>query len=181
MQRNTRLGIRFVGLPNPNASCNRSASLKDRWANLLKQVLGHVLGRRIVRQNEQATGRDDLQGCNRVVVVLADQKTVIPVLVNPPLAAGLEVRKVDHSTNGILGLASDKEITNVVVPVEILALATMAVQAVTGAKLDASHDRQVHKNAFPLFVGEFIGEKNSGTLEFRVFSMTIDVPLSLFQ
>jgi hypothetical protein len=67
------------------------------------------------------------------------------------------------------------------VPVEILALATMAVQAVTGAKLDASHDRQVHKNAFPLFVGEFIGDKNSGTLEFRVFPMTIDVPLSLFQ
>jgi hypothetical protein len=31
------------------------------------------------------------------------------------------------------------------VPVEILALATMAVQAVTGAKLDASHNRQVHK------------------------------------
>jgi hypothetical protein len=66
---------------------------------------------------------------------------MIPVLVNPTFAPGLKVRKVDHPANRILGFTGDKEITHVIVPVKILALATMVVQAVTGAKLDATHDR----------------------------------------
>jgi hypothetical protein len=63
------------------------------------------------------------------------------MLINPALHAVLEVRKVDDSAYGIHLLAGHKNISHVVVTVEMFALAAVLVQAMTCTKLDAAHYR----------------------------------------
>ena len=63
------------------------------------------------------------------------------MLIDPAFAACFEIREVNHAAHGVLRVACDEKIANVIVSVEVLALATMAIEAMSCTELDATHDR----------------------------------------
>lgn len=69
------------------------------------------------------------------------------MLIDPTLATRFQVGKVDHPSDGVLGVTGDKEIADIIVPVKILALATMAIESVPGAEFNATHDGKAHCNS----------------------------------
>ena len=76
---------------------------------------------------------------------MRDQETVVPILIEPTLAPGFQLGKIHHPPDGVLGISGDKKIADIVVPVKVLALATVLVKSVPRTKLDAAHDRQTHR------------------------------------
>ena len=76
---------------------------------------------------------------------MAYQEAVIPMLVDPTLAASLQVGEVHHSADRILSIARHKKITHVIVPMKVLALPTVLMQPMPRTKLDPSHYRQRHR------------------------------------
>ncbi len=138
-------GVRLFGFPNPYAGGSTSRSVKDLWAGFLKQILGHVLRSRIVRQDKQSAGLDHAQGFDRIRVFVRDEKTVVPMLIQPPFATSLEIRKIQNSSDRVLRFTRYEEIANVIVAVKMLALAPVFVQPMACAKMDAPHDCQTHE------------------------------------
>lgn len=75
---------------------------------------------------------------------MAHEKAVIPVLVDPAFASGFEVSKIHDATDGVLRVAGDEKVANIVVAVKVLALASVLVESVSSAELDPPHDGQGH-------------------------------------
>lgn len=75
---------------------------------------------------------------------MAHEEAVVPVFVDPAFASGFEVGEVHDATHGVLSVASDEKVADVVVAVEVLAFASMLVESVSSAELDPSHDGQGH-------------------------------------
>lgn len=76
---------------------------------------------------------------------MAYQKTVIPMLVDPTLATSLQIGEVHHSAHCVLRITSHKEITHVIVTMEVLTLPTVLMQPMPRTKLDPSHYCQRHR------------------------------------
>ena len=75
---------------------------------------------------------------------MAHEEAVVPMFVDPAFASGFEVGEVHDATHGVLSVAGDEKVADVVVAVEVLAFASMLVESVSSAELDPSHDGQGH-------------------------------------
>jgi hypothetical protein len=53
---------------------------------------------------------------------------------------GLQSRKIDNPADAILLITGDKKVGNIVMTVEVLALATMLVEPMTSTEFNATHD-----------------------------------------
>ena len=69
---------------------------------------------------------------------------MVPLLITPTLEARFQLRKVDYPANRVDVISRDLEFSNVVVAVKEFALATVLVKSVASAKLNATHNLQVH-------------------------------------
>jgi hypothetical protein len=79
------------------------------------------------------------QGVDGILVPLVDQKAVVPILIDPTLALGLKLSKIDNPAHGILTFAADKEVGNVVMTVKMLTFATVLVESMPSTKFNSSH------------------------------------------
>jgi len=140
-----RFRKRLIGLPDTHACRYTTGTSKNLGTDLFEEVLGHVFSSRVVRHDEQSTWLDHPQRLDRIIILMRDQETVVPMLIEPPLAPGFQLGKIHHPADSVLRIAGDKKIADVVVPVEVLALASVLVKSVPRTKLDAAHDRQTHR------------------------------------
>ncbi len=136
--------VRLVRFPDSNPCSNSSGTGEEVRADFFEKVFRHVFGGWVVWQDEQAAGGDHLECIDGVCVRVADEKAVVPVFIDPAFAAGFEVGKIHDATDGVLGVAGDKKVADVVVAVEVLAFATVLIESVSGAELDPPHDGQSH-------------------------------------
>ena len=94
---------------------------------------------------------------------------MVPVFIEPAFAFCLEIRKVHHSSDGILRFAGNEKVRHVIVPVEMFAFATMLEQSMASAEFDSTHDGETHKFDFLVL-----------RLKFRVVPMTLGVAARFF-
>ena len=176
---------RFVGFPNPDAFGNAPKPFQQRWANLLQQVFSHVFSSWVVRHDEKPAWLDHFQGCNRVLILIGYEEAMVPVLVEPAFAFGLEIRKVHDSSDGILRFSGYEKVRHVIVPVEMFAFATMFEQSMASAEFDSTHDGETHKFGFLMWLTGLVKRVISRVLvlrlKFRVVPMSLGVAASLFR
>lgn len=73
---------------------------------------------------------------------------MIPIVVEPAFAFRLEMRKVHYSSNRILNVSGNEEVSNVIMTVKVLAFASVLKQAMASAEFDSAHDGETHKMTF---------------------------------
>lgn len=140
--------VGLVCFPDANSVGKATKALKQIWTNFLEQVFRHVFGGWVVRHDEQPTRLDHSQGGDGVLILIANQEAVIPILVEPAFALGFQVGKIHDPPYGILRVACNEEVCDIVVSVEVLALATVLEQAMSGAELDSTHNTEAHNCVF---------------------------------
>ena len=69
---------------------------------------------------------------------------MVPVFVDPSFEQTLDVREVHHATKIVHFIAGDMKLDQVVMTMQVRALAFMVEQSVAGTKRDLSHNGNAH-------------------------------------
>lgn len=80
----------------------------------------------------------------RVGVLFPQDEGMIPVIVQPSFAFLFQQFEVDDASDFVLLFTGDVKLHDVVVAVQVLALAIVAEQPVARTKRDAAHDSKCH-------------------------------------
>lgn len=121
-----RFGAGVVGFPKDDFPAFDLLPFEELWADLFEQVAGHVFRRRVVRQEVELLGGDELDRGKAVGVLIPKDEAMVPVVVDPALEELLEDGEVDQAADFVDRLAGDMELDGVVMAVKVLAFAAMA-------------------------------------------------------
>jgi hypothetical protein len=81
---------------------------------------------------------------NGISIFLVNQEAVVPMLIKPTLAPSFQIGEINNPAHQVLGVAGNKKIGDVIVPMEVLALAPMLKKAVACTEANAAHYCQCH-------------------------------------
>src|SRR5690606_20540980 len=90
---------------------------------------------------------DHADGSDAVGVRLAEDESVVPVLVDPAFEQVLQPGKINQAADTIHGGSADENVGDIIMPVEVSTLTFMTEQPVPGIEADPSHDGDIHEFA----------------------------------
>ncbi len=124
----------------------------QRRSDFVQQIPGHIFGSRVVGQAVDLVGANLLQCTKCIFIRIPDDKTMVPMVVNPAFKKFVDHTKINDPTKFVDFVAGDEKLDQIVVAVKISTFAFVTQKAMPGTEFDLPHYRDTHDRLFQKWI-----------------------------